>query len=185
MRFRRNVRTSADPEVASPFRAAERAVEAFGQRPGGGGVQHGQRRADSDVHSSRLGVGLTAAGEPGAAAWRMRRQDSRKDPIRATSTTPSVPVRLGWATRDGSEGRGVETGRFRCDDGRGEERMRKLRNGERKKAATRAAARSRRVIGSCVRRSGNRGRLDETSAEVVEPDTLQPGPRPDCPPDMV
>ena len=39
-------------------------------------------------------------------------------------------------------------------------------NGERKKVATRAAARSRRVIGSCVRRSGNRGRLDETSARI-------------------
>ena len=36
-------------------------------------------------------------------------------------------------------------------------------NGERKKATTREAARSRRVIGSCVRRSGNRGRLDETT----------------------
>ena len=58
-------------------------------------------------------------------------------------------------------------------------------NGERKKAATRAVARSRRVIGSCVRRSGNWGRLDETSAEVVEPDILQPGARPDCTPDMV
>ena len=39
-------------------------------------------------------------------------------------------------------------------------------NGERKKTATRAAARSRRVIGSCVRRSGDRGRLDETSAPI-------------------
>ena len=38
--------------------------------------------------------------------------------------------------------------------------------GGRKKAATRAAARSRRVIGSCVRRSGDQGRLDETSAPI-------------------
>ena len=39
-------------------------------------------------------------------------------------------------------------------------------DGERKKAATKAAARSRRVIGGCVRRSGDRGRLDETSAPI-------------------
>ena len=38
-------------------------------------------------------------------------------------------------------------------------------NGERKKAATRAA-RSKRVIGGCVRRSGDQGRLDETSAPI-------------------
>ena len=39
-------------------------------------------------------------------------------------------------------------------------------NGERKKTAARAAARSSRVIGSRVRRSGNRGRLDESSAPI-------------------
>ena len=39
-------------------------------------------------------------------------------------------------------------------------------NGERKKAGSRATARSRRVIGSCVRRSGDRGPLDETCAPI-------------------
>ena len=60
--------------------------------------------------------------------------------------------------------RGEKEGRHQ---GGGEKQARhRVGNGERKKAATRAAARSRRVIGSRVRRSGDRGRLDETSARI-------------------
>ena len=49
----------------------------------------------------------------------------------------------------------ADKARVRCCRQRGE-----------KEAAARAAARSRRVIGSCVRRSGDQGRLDETSAPI-------------------
>ena len=74
---------------------------------------------------------------PGSAECRRLPSDryGRWMPDRQDSMLPSpgcwLRWRIGGSTRGGNQRREVETGRFQCDDGRGEDRMQRSRNGQR------------------------------------------------------
>ena len=59
------------------------------------------------------------------------RLESREIRIRVTNTIPSAPWWPRGTTRDRRDGRGIESGRFPCDDGRGADRMGSLRKRQR------------------------------------------------------
>ena len=68
---------------------------------------------------------------PAAPDRERRCLQSGKVRNRVASTIPSAPWWPGGTTRDDRDGRGVESGRFRCDGRRGKDQMRRLRKDRR------------------------------------------------------
>ena len=127
-------------------------------------VQRGQILDGAEVEQlGRVAAAAPLAGEDpvdGRAGGADRRPDlSRLFPA------PRVEIALGGAIVElercgisGPRGEGVAQDGDDAGLGQaGKARVRGCRNGERRKAATRAAARSRRVIGSCVKREWRSG----------------------------